>query len=132
MLVKILIISLFVLLKPLVLKADNCNWVHWRGPNTNGVVSSSKPPTHWSEKKNIRWKVPIDGAGASTPIIWKDKIFLLSVVDTGKVDPSLPRPEDQPKRVFDITLTRILSLSFLLFVSIVKMVKSYGGGWLPK
>ena len=55
------------------------------------------------EKKNVRWKVPIDGAGASTPIIWKDKIFLLSVIDTGNVDPSLPRPEDQPKRVFDIT-----------------------------
>ncbi|MBO25975.1 MAG: hypothetical protein CMI33_05195 [Opitutales bacterium] len=79
------------------------NWVHWRGPNANGVAPSAEPPTHWSEKKNVRWKAPIDGAGASTPIIWKDKIFLLSVVDTGKVDPSLPRPEDQPKRVFDIT-----------------------------
>ena len=78
-------------------------WNEFRGPNANGVVPSAKPPTHWSEKKNIRWKVPIDGAGASTPIIWKDKIFLLSVINTGKVDPSLPRPEDQPKRVFDIT-----------------------------
>ena len=85
----------------LMMAADN--WVHWRGPNANGVAPSAEPPTHWSEKKNIRWKAPIDGAGASTPIIWKDKIFLLSVVDTGKVDPSLPRPEDQPKRVFDIT-----------------------------
>ena len=79
------------------------SWAHWRGPNGNGVVHSAKPPTHWSEKNNIRWKVPIDGEGASTPIIWKDKIFLLSVIDTGNVDPSLPRPEDQPKRVFDIT-----------------------------
>jgi arylsulfatase A len=79
------------------------SWAHWRGPSANGVVPSAKPPTHWSEKKNVRWKVPIDGAGASTPIIWKDKIFLLSVIDTGNVDPSLPRPEDQPKRVFDIT-----------------------------
>ena len=77
MLVKILIISLFVLLKPLVLKADNCNWAHWRGPSASGVVPSAKPPTHWSEKKNVRWKVPIDGAGASTPIIWKDKILSL-------------------------------------------------------
>ena len=85
-----------------MMKAAN-SWAHWRGPAANGVAPSAKPPTHWSEKNNIRWKVPIDGAGASTPIIWKDKIFLLSVVDTGKVDPSLPRPEDQPKRVFDIT-----------------------------
>ena len=79
------------------------SWAHWRGPNANGVVPSAKPPTHWSEKKNVRWKAPIDGVGASTPIIWRDKIFLMSVIDTGKVDPSLPRPEDQPKRVFDIT-----------------------------
>jgi outer membrane protein assembly factor BamB len=79
------------------------SWAHWRGPSANGVVPSAKPPTHWSEEKNIRWKVPIDGSGASTPIIWQDKIFLLSVIDTGNVDPSLPRPEDQPKRVFDIT-----------------------------
>ena len=100
---KILNISFFVLLIHLALKADNWNWAHWRGPSASGVVPSAKPPTHWSEKKNVRWKVPIDGAGASTPIIWKDKIFLLSVIDTGKVDPSLPRPEDQPKRVFDIT-----------------------------
>ena len=83
--------------------ASTGNWHHWRGPDANGVAPKAKPPTHWSEKKNIRWKVPVDGSGTSTPIIWKDKIFLLSVVDTGKVDPSLPRPEDQPKRVFDIT-----------------------------
>ena len=98
-LVKYLTISF--LLIHFVVKAEN--WAHWRGPNINGAVPSAKPPTHWSEKNNIRWKVPIDGEGASTPIIWKDKIFLLSVIDTGKVDPSLPRPEDQPKRVFDIT-----------------------------
>ena len=84
-------------------KAKASNWHHWRGPDANGVATTAKPPTHWSEKKNVRWKVPVEGAGASTPIIWKDKIFLLSVVDTGKIDPSLPRPEDQPKRVFDIT-----------------------------
>ena len=97
------ILCSLLLLCPCFHKAKASNWHHWRGPNANGVVSSAKPPTHWSEKKNIRWKVPTEGVGASTPIIWKDKIFLLSVVDTGNVDPSLPRPEDQPKRVFDIT-----------------------------
>mgnify|MGYP001430080225 CR=1 FL=1 len=84
-------------------KAKASNWAHWRGPEANGVANGSNPPVTWSEKKNVRWKVPIDGFGTSTPIIWKNKIFLLSVVDTGKIDPSLPRPEDQPKRVFDIT-----------------------------
>ena len=68
--------------------------------------------------------------GTSTPIIWKDKIFLLSVIDTGKVDPSFLVRKINPRESL-ISLIRILSLSFLFFVWIAKMVKSCGGGWLP-
>ena len=84
-------------------KAKASNWHHWRGPEANGIASTAKPPTKWSEEKNVRWKAPIDGFGTSTPIVWGNKVFLLTAINTGKVDPSLPRPEDQPKRVFDIT-----------------------------
>ena len=84
-------------------QAKSNNWHHWRGPEANGISPTAKPPTKWSEKKNVRWKAPIDGFGTSTPIIWGNKVFLLTAINTGKVDPSLPRPEDQPKRVFDIT-----------------------------
>jgi outer membrane protein assembly factor BamB len=79
------------------------NWHQWRGPEANGVSRSAQPPIGWSEDKNIQWKVAIDGNGSSTPIIWGNKVFLLTTINTGKVDPSLPRPEDQPKRVFNIT-----------------------------
>ena len=79
------------------------NWHQWRGPDANGVSKTAKPPVEWSEDKNVRWKVAIDGNGSSTPIIWGEKIFLLTAINTGKVDPSLPKPEDQPKRVFGIT-----------------------------
>ncbi|MCH7725656.1 MAG: hypothetical protein IH991_04125 [Planctomycetes bacterium] len=79
------------------------NWHQWRGPEANGVSRTAKPPIEWSEDKNIRWKVAIDGNGSSTPIIWGNKVFLLTAINTGKVDPSLPKPEDQPKRVFGIT-----------------------------
>ena len=86
-----------------IAKAKASNWHHWRGPDANGVAPTAKPPTHWSEKKNIRWKAPVEGFGTSTPIVWGNKVFLLTAINTGRVDPSLPRPEDQPKRVFDIT-----------------------------
>ena len=79
------------------------NWHQWRGPEANGVSRTATPPVKWSESKNIQWKVSIDGKGNSTPIIWDNKVFLLTAIDTGKVDPSLPKPEDQPKRVFGIT-----------------------------
>ena len=79
------------------------NWHQWRGPEANGVSSTAKPPTRWDEGTNVRWKVPLDGQGSSTPIVWENKVLLLTAINTGKVDPSLPRPEDQPKRVFGIT-----------------------------
>jgi outer membrane protein assembly factor BamB len=79
------------------------NWHQWRGPEANGVSRTAKPPVEWSETKNVQWKVAIPGSGSSTPIIWGDKVFLLTSINTGKVDPSLPKPEDQPKRVFGIT-----------------------------
>ena len=79
------------------------NWHHWRGPDANGVSITAKPPVQWSPTNNIQWKVPIEGKGSSTPIIWENKLFLLTSVNTGEVDPTLPRPEDQPKRIFGIT-----------------------------
>ena len=78
------------------------NWHQWRGPQADGVSRTATPPIQWGTGKNIRWKVAIDGNGSSTPIIWENKVFLLTVIDTGKVDRSLPKPEDQPERVFGI------------------------------
>lgn len=78
------------------------NWHQWRGPEANGVSRTARPPLEWSEERNIKWKVEVDGTGTSTPIIWGDRVFLLTAIETAKIDPSLPRPEDQPQRVFDI------------------------------
>ncbi len=83
-------------------QAQSTNWHQWRGPEATGVSRTANPPTEWSEDKNVRWKVAIDGKGGSTPIIWGSKVFLLTAINTGKVDPSLPKPEDQPERVFGI------------------------------
>jgi outer membrane protein assembly factor BamB len=60
------------------------NWPHWRGPLANGVAPLGDPPTEWSETKNVKWKVSIPGVGNSTPVIWGDKLFVLTVVNTGK------------------------------------------------
>ena len=79
------------------------DWPQFRGPHANGVSLTAKPPVSWSEGENIRWKAHIEGAGSSTPIVWQDRVFVIASVNTGKVDPALPKPEDQPKRVFGIT-----------------------------
>ena len=83
--------------------AQSSNWHHWRGPGATGVASDATPPLQWSEEKNIQWKVSIDGEGISTPVISGDKVFLLTAIKTDRVDPDLPKPEDQPKEnYFDI------------------------------
>ena len=67
------------------LKADALhNWPQWRGPLANGVAPHANPPIEWSEKKNVRWKVPIPGKSHSTPIIFGDRIFVISAVPVGE------------------------------------------------
>ena len=79
------------------------NWHQWRGPDATGVSTTADPPVEWSEDENVKWKVAIQGQGTSTPIIWGNKVFVLTAINTGVKDPSIPDPEDQPKtNFFDI------------------------------
>ena len=55
-------------------------WPSWRGPTYNGTSPTAKPPLRWSETENVDWKVAIPGRGLASPIIWKDRIFLLTSV----------------------------------------------------
>lgn len=65
---------------PALFVAANDTWPNWRGPTHNGTVPDAKPPIEWSEEKNIKWKTKIPGSGLATPIVWKDRIFVLSAV----------------------------------------------------
>jgi outer membrane protein assembly factor BamB len=59
------------------------NWGQWRGPHATGVSKTADPPTEWSETKNVRWKLEIPGRGSASPVIWGDKVFVLSAVPVG-------------------------------------------------
>ena len=58
-------------------------WPQWRGPFANGVSRTAKPPIEWSETKNIKWKVEIPGRGAASPVVWGDRVYLLTAVPIG-------------------------------------------------
>ena len=58
------------------------NWPEWRGPEATGVAPYGNPPVEWSETKNVKWKVEIPGKGHATPIIWEDKVFILTAIET--------------------------------------------------
>jgi outer membrane protein assembly factor BamB len=61
-----------------IARADN--WPQWRGPSLNGVSNEKNLPVKWTVEENVSWKVPMPGYSGSTPIIWRDRIFL-SVAD---------------------------------------------------
>jgi outer membrane protein assembly factor BamB len=79
----------------IVTSVQAADWPQWRGPLGNGVAPNSSPPTTWSETQNVKWKVAIPGEGHATPVIWGDKVFVLTAIPTGKkVEPSAePQPE---------------------------------------
>ena len=58
----------------------------WRGPEASGVARFGNPPIEWSETTNVAWKVEVPGRGSASPIVWGDKVFLLTAVPVGGPD----------------------------------------------
>lgn len=54
------------------------NWPGWRGPRGDGTSQEKNVPVHWSETKNITWKVKVPGIGHSSPVVYGDRIFVTS------------------------------------------------------
>ena len=65
-------------------EAGLVEWRQWRGPLGTGESPSGKPPIHWSDSENIRWKVAIPGHGLSTPIVVGDRIFVTAAMPHGE------------------------------------------------
>ena len=63
------------------------NWGHWRGPTGNGTAPNATPPTEWSSTKNVKWKVAIPGRGSGSPVIWGDKVFVVTAVPVADGNP---------------------------------------------
>src|SRR6185503_9284283 len=59
------------------------NWPGWRGPTGLGLSKETGLPLHWSATSNITWKTEIQGEAWSSPIIWKDRVFLTTATQNG-------------------------------------------------
>jgi outer membrane protein assembly factor BamB len=68
------------------------NWGHWRGPLATGVSPTANPPITWDAKTNIKWKVDLPGKSSASPIVWGDRVFVITAVET-----------DRPGKAEDIT-----------------------------
>jgi outer membrane protein assembly factor BamB len=59
------------------------NWPGFRGPHATGVGTNENLPEHWSATENVEWKTDIPGQGWSSPIVWGNRVFLTTVVNSG-------------------------------------------------
>jgi outer membrane protein assembly factor BamB len=69
-------LSLLLALCPLLATAEN--WPQWRGPRLDGTSLDTGFPI--SAEGNVTWKAELPGSGHASPIVWQDRIFLVSAI----------------------------------------------------
>ena len=73
---------LWLLLLSVSSKAQN--WPQFRGPSATGVLEGQMTPTVWDAAKsqNVRWKTTIPGLSHASPVVWGDKVFVVTAVSS--------------------------------------------------
>ena len=56
--------------------AHAADWPRFRGTDGNGSAGDTKAPATWSDTENLKWKTALPGPGSSSPIVWKDRVFV--------------------------------------------------------
>ena len=70
-----------LLLLSLVLGADPApsqSWPGFRGDGSSTSTAKNLPLT-WSPTENLAWRTPLPGYGQSSPVVWKDRVFVTAI-----------------------------------------------------
>jgi outer membrane protein assembly factor BamB len=64
--------------------APDAVWPGFRGPNAAGVADGEKLPDTWNvgTGQNIAWKAEIPGLAHSSPIVWRDRVFVATAISS--------------------------------------------------
>ena len=89
------------------------NWPQWRGPLGTGVAADGEYPVKFSPDEGLGWKLPLPGAGTSTPQATTrrpapaiDRIDRTMPVAIGAVQPGSKPPRARAGRVKRASLAR--------------------------
>jgi outer membrane protein assembly factor BamB len=58
-------------------------WPQFRGPSGSGIADASQLPERWSKTENVAWSIDVPGRGWSSPIVWRDRVFVTSAISPG-------------------------------------------------
>jgi outer membrane protein assembly factor BamB len=65
------------------LVAGSTEWPQFRGPGGVGLADDSKLPQRWSVTDNVAWVVDLPGRGWSSPIVWRDRVYVTTAISPG-------------------------------------------------
>jgi outer membrane protein assembly factor BamB len=80
--ISLCLLVLFVIVLSSPVSAEN--WPGWRGPRGDGTSLEKNVPVRWSSTENIVWKVSIPGKGHASPIVWDNRIFVVTALEKQK------------------------------------------------
>ena len=81
--VETVLLAAFVVLTAGGRAATPDGWPQFRGPGGAGIADESSLPEHWSVSNNVAWVVDVPGRGWSSPIVWRDRVFVTTAVSPG-------------------------------------------------
>jgi len=60
-------------------------WPSFRGYRARGVAEGSEAPTAWDveEGRGLAWRTPIPGLAHSSPVVWRDNVFVTTAIRPG-------------------------------------------------
>lgn len=82
-------------------------WPDWRGPTADGQSDAAALPLHWSETEHVVWKTGIHDLGHSTPVVWRDQIWLTTAGEDGSVLYAMCMDSNSGKVLHDIEVFRV-------------------------
>jgi outer membrane protein assembly factor BamB len=64
------------------------NWPSFRGNSADGNGDGQGAPTDWNVESgdSVLWKTPIAGLANSSPIVWKDRVFVTTAISAANDD----------------------------------------------
>src|SRR5215216_3056797 len=74
-----------ILITPLYAQSNQkTNWPSFRGSQAAGVAENQNLPDKWDGAKgtNIKWKTRIPGLAHSSPIVWGNRVFVVSAISS--------------------------------------------------
>ena len=59
------------------------NWPEFRGPTGDGHADAAVLPRR-IDADRVKWQLDVNGKGWSSPVIWKDQIWLTTATEDGR------------------------------------------------